>query len=470
MTDLLDLSASQLLDAYARRKASPREMMDRLIRRVEAVEPMIGALYAFDPDGARAEARASTERWARGRPRGPLDGVPVTLKELIATKGVAVPMGSRATELTPAPCDSPVAARLREAGAIIFAKTTCPDYGMLSSGLSSFHPLTRNPWNPACNPGGSSAGAAAAAAAGYGPLHVGTDIGGSVRLPAGWNGLVGVKPSLGRIPIDPYYVGRCAGPMTRTVRDAALLMIAIARPDPRDAMSLPPQDIDWADLKTDISGLKIGLMMDAGCGIEAENEVKAAVQNAARFFAQAGAVLVDVPPVLTGAMLDGLDVYWRARFWGMIRALDEDKRALILPYIRDWAQAAETIDGVSAIAGFDQTIAIRAACAALFQRVDVVISPVNPLTSYPAEWASPTNDPARPFEHIAFTLPWNMSEQPALSIHCGFSSGGIPIGMQIVTRRFADQQLLQLARSFEAVHGPIRNGPGQKLEDQARRQ
>ena len=469
MTDLLDLSASQLLDAYARRTVSPAEMMERLIRRIEAVEPEIGALYAFDPDRARTEARAATERWARGRPNGPLDGVPATLKELIATEGVAVPMGTRATDGKPAPCDSPIAARLREAGAIVFAKTTCPDYGMLSSGLSSFHPLTRNPWNPDCNPGGSSAGAAAAGAAGYGPLHVGTDIGGSVRLPAGWTGLVGVKPSLGRVPIDPYYVGRCAGPMTRTVGDAALLMAAIARPDPRDAMSLPPQEIDWTDLKAGIAGLKIGLMMDAGCGIEAEDEVKAAIREAARFFEQAGAILTEAPPVLTGAMLDGLDVYWRARFWGMIAALDEDRRALILPYILDWTRAAEKISGIDAIAGFDQTIAIRAACAGLFQTVDAVISPVNPLLSYPAEWASPTNDPARPFEHIAFTVPWNMSEQPALSIHCGFSSGGMPIGMQIVTRRFADLHLLQLARAFEEARGPIRGWPGQGLEDRAGR-
>ena len=155
---------------------------------------------------------------------------------------------------------------MREAGAILFAKTTMPDYGMLSSGLSSFHPLARNPWNLARNPGGSSAGAAAAAAAGYGPLHLGTDIGGSVRLPAGWCGVFGLKPSAGRVPIDPPYIGRVAGPMTRSVADAALMMATLSQPDARDYMSLPPQSLIGASSRPTLQGLRIGLLMEAGCG------------------------------------------------------------------------------------------------------------------------------------------------------------------------------------------------------------
>ena len=178
---------------------------------------------------ARREAAASTAALGEGRAVGPLDGVPVTVKENIASKGVPVPLGTAAMPLDPAAQDAPPSARLREAGAIIFSKTTMPDYGMTSSGVSSFHPLTRNPWDLSKNPGGSSSGAGAAGAAGYGPLHVGTDIGGSVRLPAGWCGLVGLKPSLGRIPIDPPYVARCAGPMTRTVDDTALMMSVLSQ-------------------------------------------------------------------------------------------------------------------------------------------------------------------------------------------------------------------------------------------------
>src|SRR5882672_7691217 len=225
-----------------------------LIAHIAVWEPHIKALYAFDPDGARAVAKASTERWQKDEPTGLLDGVPVTIKDNIATKGVPVPLGAATATLVPSTVDAPPAARLREAGAVIFSKTTMPDYGMLSSGLSSFHPLTRNPWDLSKNPGGSSSGAGAGAAAGYGPLHVGTDIGGSVRLPAGWCGIFTLKPSLGRIPIFPPYAGRVAGPMTRTVDDAAFMMQVLSQPDARDTMSLPFQHIAWSELDRDLRG------------------------------------------------------------------------------------------------------------------------------------------------------------------------------------------------------------------------
>ncbi|MGH6765689.1 MAG: amidase family protein, partial [Bradyrhizobium sp.] len=206
VTSLHDLSAVDLLAGYRSKQFSPSEVLEDILAHIAVWEPHIKALYAFDPEGARAAARASTERWQNGRHSGSLDGVPVTIKDNIATKGVPVPLGTAAMRLVAAPADAPPAARLREAGAVIFSKTTMPDYGMLSSGLSSFHPLTRNPWDLTKNPGGSSSGAGAAGAAGYGPLHLGTDIGGSVRLPACWCGLVALKPSLGRVPIDPPYV------------------------------------------------------------------------------------------------------------------------------------------------------------------------------------------------------------------------------------------------------------------------
>src|SRR3979411_2521531 len=222
VTSLHDLSAVDLIAGFRARQFSPSEVLEDVLSHIAAWEPHIKALYAFDPDGARATAKASTERWQKGQPAGPLDRGPAPIKDNIATKGVPVPLGAATTKLVPAAVDAPPAARLREAGAVIFSKTTMPDYGMLSSGLSSFHPLTRNPWDLAKNPGGSSSGAGAAGAAGYGPLHLGTDIGGSVRLPACWCGLFALKPSLGRIPIDPPYVGRVAGPMTRTRGDAAV--------------------------------------------------------------------------------------------------------------------------------------------------------------------------------------------------------------------------------------------------------
>ncbi len=459
MTDLIDLNTLEILALYRDKALSPSEYWQAVEARIEAFEPIVNALYAYDPEGARRQAAASTQRWLRGETLGPLDGLPVSLKELIATKGQPVPLGTRAVELVPAMEDAPVAARCREDGAILYAKTTCPDYGMLSSGLSSFHNLSRNPWDPTQNPGGSSAGAASAGAAGYGTLHVGTDIGGSVRLPAGWTGLFGFKPSQGRIPVDPFYTGRCAGPMTRTVTDAAYAMSTLSRPDWRDGTSLPPNTIDWLDLEIDVRGLKIGLMLDAGCGLPLDDEVRDAVTSAARLFEAAGAIIVPVEPVLTRNMLDGLDDFWRARFWGDMVALSDERRATILPYILDWASKGAEVSGSRAVFGFNQTMEMRKSCGRLMQKVDAVISPTNPIVSYPADWASPTNDPQLPFEHIAFTVPWNMSEQPASSINCGFSKSGMPIGLQIVGPRYEDLFVLKLSKAFEDWSGGVKQWP-----------
>ena len=449
LSDIMALGAAEMVAAYAAGTLTPSEVVEALIARVAQWEPTLAALYAYDPQTARSDAALSTRRWRDGTIHGRLEGVPVTVKELIATRGTPVPLGSAATELVPAVSDAPPAARLREAGAIIFAKTTCPDLGMLTSGLSSFHPLTRNPWDPRCNPGGSSAGAAAAAAAGYGPLHVGTDIGGSIRLPAALCGLVGFKPSLGRVPIDPFYVGRCAGPMTRTVDDAAWLMEVLSRPDPRDATSLPPAEIDWHAPLHSPAGLRIGLLLDAGCGLACDPQIEAAVTAAAGEFERAGAVIGDAPAVLTRMILDGIDLYWKARSWGDLARLPDGRRARVLPYIRAWTARGGTCTGAEAIDGFNRIYELKRNCAALFAAFDVVLSPTVPNLPFPAEWASPLNDPERPFEHITYTLPWNMSEQPAVSLNCGFTSGGMPIGLQIITRRFADAQALALARWYE---------------------
>jgi aspartyl-tRNA(Asn)/glutamyl-tRNA(Gln) amidotransferase subunit A len=334
-----------------------------------------------------------------------------------------------------------------------------PDYGMLSSGLSSFHPLTRNPWDLSKNPGGSSSGAGAAAAAGYGPLHLGTDIGGSVRLPSCWCGLVGLKPTLGRIPIDPFYVGRVAGPMTRTVDDAALMMSVLSRPDRRDGMSLPPDNINWKPLDKPLRKLRIGLMLDPGAGQALEREVRDVAVKAAKAFESAGAVVTEVDGVLTREMLDGLDNFWRARMWDDLSRLAPADRAKALPYICKWAETAAKLTGVDVIRGFNATMAIRTAAAKLFCEIDYVISPVSPVVNFAAELASPIDDPDRPFEHIAYTVPWNMSENPAASINGGFSAGGFPIGVQIVGRRFDDLGVLGMAKAFESMRGPQRPWP-----------
>ena len=459
VTSLHDLSAVDLLAGYRAKQFSPSEVMEEVLAHAESWEPHIKALYAFDPDGARAAAKASTERWQKDEKTGVLDGVPVTIKDNIATKGQPVPLGAASVKLVPAASDAPPAARLREAGAIIFSKTTMPDYGMLSSGLSSFHPLTRNPWDLSKNPGGSSAGAGAAAAAGYGPLHLGTDIGGSVRLPACWCGLVALKPSLGRIPIDPPYVGRVAGPMTRIVDDAALMMSVLSKPDRRDGMSLPPNDIHWKALEKSPRKLRLGLMLNAGTGQPLEKPVREVVVKAAKAFESAGSVVTEIDGILTRDMLDGLDNFWRARMWDDLSKLEPTERARALPYIVQWGERGAKLSGVEVIRGFNATMAIRAAAAKLFYDLDYVISPVSPVVKFPAEFASPLNDPDKPFEHIAYTVPWNMAENPAVSINGGYDADGFPIGVQIIGRRFDDLGVLAMAKAFEGLRGPQRPWP-----------
>ncbi|KQW67573.1 amidase [Ensifer sp. T173] len=459
MSDLADFTAVDLVEAYRLRKLSPVEVVDAVIARIDASEPKLNALWAYDPDEARKAAKASEARWGKGEPLGAIDGVPVTIKENIATKGTAVPLGCAAVPLVPALTDAPPAARTREAGGVILAKTTMPDYGMLSSGLSSFHKLARNPWDLSTNPGGSSAGAGAAAAAGYGPLHIGTDIGGSVRLPAGWCGVVGLKPSAGRIPINPPFIGRVAGPMTRTVADTALYMSVLSKPDARDTMSLPYADIPWLDLKRDVRGLKIGLWLDAGFGQAVSAETEQAVSQAAKLFADAGVIIEPVEPFLTREMIDGLDRFWRARGWEDVSRLSPEQQAQILPYIFNWIETAKDFSGRDVYTGFAQIDAMRNAIHAALTGFDFILSPTAPTASYPAEWASPINDPQKPFEHIAFTVAVNMGGQPAISVNCGYTASGLPIGLQIIGQQFDDIGVLRLARAFETLRPQQRPWP-----------
>ncbi|MGW7825242.1 amidase [Streptomyces puniciscabiei] len=453
MDNFADLTAVDLVAGYTKGEFSPVEAVEAVLERIDAWEPRLNAFYMLDAT-ARAQACASERRWHSGCPSGPLDGVPVTLKENIATRGCPLPNGTAASDLVPAAQDGPAAARLRESGAVILGKTTMPDYGMLASGLSSRHGITRNPWDTNRNPGGSSAGAGAGAAAGFGPLHVGSDIGGSVRLPAGWCGVVGFKPSFGRIPVDPPYPGRTLGPLTRTAADAALLTSVIARPDRRDHMSLPPSDLDWSIAPSTLTGLRIGLLLDAGAGLAVAPATCAAVAAAAEVFEEAGACVELVPSLLTREMLDGVDRFWRARFWQQISSLPKARRAQVLPFITAWAQGAQGLSGEAVYAGFSQLDAMAVAAHGAMDGYDYLLSPVAPISAYDARLAAPGDDPARPFEHIAFTVPFNMSGQPAISVNCGWTSEGLPIGLQIVGQRFDDVGVLQVAAAFEQLRPP----------------
>ena len=455
-----EMTAVDLLAAYKSKKLSPVDVVDAVIERIEAWEPKLKALYAPDFGGARTAAKASEKRWQAGKPQGALDGVPITIKENIATKGSPVPVGTAAGALTPADADHPPAARVREAGCVILGKTTMPDFGMLCSGLSSLHGITRNPWNLQRNPGGSSSGAAAGIAAGYGPLALGTDIGGSVRLPAAFNGIFALKPSLGRVPIYPPYFGRVAGPMTRTVTDAALLMTVLTRPDPRDYMALPYEWRDWPEaLMGDVRGKRLGLLKEIGVGLMPQPAVRRAIETAARAFEDAGAIVEPVAPFMTDAMIEAFDRVFQARLLADLELLPPARQAKVLPFIARWCRRAEGQSAVDALRALGQMMLMREKAVAAVQGYDFLISPTAPITAYAVDEPAPGSDPFRPFEHITFTAPFNMSEQPAASICAGYDGDGLPIGLQIVGHRFDDAGVLMLAHAYEALRPALRPWP-----------
>ena len=462
MAAIHELSAAQLSAAYARGELSPVEALRALLARLDAWEPRINAMYRVDREGVAAQARAAEARWRAGAPLGALDGVPVTLKENLFTRGDPAPIGTRANhDALPQPEDCPPAARLREAGCVILGKTTMPDYGMLSSGVSSLHGITRNPWRTDRNPSGSSAGAAAAAAAGYAPLHLGTDIGGSLRLPAAHCGIFALKPSLGRVPIHPPYMGRVAGPITRSVRDAALLMQALARPDARDYMSLPPHAIDFSAVEIeDAKGLRIGLLADMSAGLPVDPQVRAACEAAARALEGAGAKVEAMTSFLSRGMLDGMCRFFEARSHDEISRLPPAKREKVLPFIVEWCTwRAAQFSGRDLMQAYGEVLEMREAAVAACLRFDYALSPASPILPYEAELPAPGNDPRNALPHIAFTVPYNMSEQPAASLNWSASAEGLPIGVQVIGRRFDDLGVLRLARLVERLRPPQRPWP-----------
>jgi aspartyl-tRNA(Asn)/glutamyl-tRNA(Gln) amidotransferase subunit A len=460
MAAIHELGATQLAAAFARGEISPVDAVGAAWARIDAWEPRLNALYRPDRAASLAAARESESRWRKGRPLSALDGVPVTIKENIATRGDPAPIGTRANDSAPPePADAPPAARIREAGCVILAKTTMPDYGMLSSGLSSLHGITRNPWRLERNPSGSSSGAAAAAAAGYAPLHVGTDIGGSVRLPATHCGIFALKPSLGRVPIVPPFLGRVAGPMTRNAEDATALMRILSLPDPRDFMSLPYQESEFSSSKK-ITNVKIGFLADMGVGLAVHPEVRAAADAAARALAAAGCAVEPLRSFLAPEMLDGMCRFFEARSYNDLSQLPAGKRARVLPFIAEWCSwRAASFTGGDVMRSYLQVMAMRQAAVAATAPFDFLLSPVSPILAYAAELPSPTDDPRDALPHIAFTVPWNMSEQPAASVNWTWSADGLPIGVQLVGRRFDDAGVLALARLVEQLRPPQRAWP-----------
>lgn len=449
-TTAADLSATEMVAGFRDGTLTPEAAYLAVRERIDTREAVLNAFYVQDADGARAAAQAATRRWEQGAPLGPLDGVPVTVKENIARAGVPYPSGT-AGGTPPVPStNAPIVDRLEEGGAVILGSTTMPDWGMLSSGVSSRHGISRSPWDPSLTTGGSSAGAGAAAAAGYGPLHVGTDIGGSIRLPGTWLGLATLKPSFGRIPLHAPYFGRCAGPMGRHAIDLPLMMEVIARPDDRDISQLPPDLRPWS-VPFDPAGRRIGLHTDPGAGLPVDPQILTAVRAAAETFAAAGAEIVEVPAFLTQENLDQLDRFWRTRSWRTFAALSPTDKVKVLPFIVQWVSGGASLSAVDMHEAFEAVQQLRVDTIGAMRGLDLVLSPVAPMAAFPAEYPMPWGHDDLGMQHIAFTAPTNMSEQPSGTVNCGFTADGRTIGLQISGPRFDDRTVLAAMQWYEAA-------------------
>jgi aspartyl-tRNA(Asn)/glutamyl-tRNA(Gln) amidotransferase subunit A len=450
-TDPALMSAEQLLALYARRRLSPVEALQAIMERVARYNPWVNAFAMLNPR-ALAEAGASEARWAAGRPMGLLDGVPVTVKDLLNVHGMPTRRGSKTTDSRPATEDAPAVIGLKAAGAVILGKTTTTEFGWKTPGDNPLNGISRNAWNPERTVGGSSAGAGAAGAANFGPLHVGTDAGGSIRLPAAYCGLVGLKPSYGRIPQWPHSAfGQvsCAGPMTRSVRDAALMFSAMAQADLRDPYCLPDDPRDWrGGIEEGVSGLRVAVVRRLGFAPPVDDEGQAAVDLAARLLAEQGAIVEHADPELP----DTRHVF--GRVWGvalarLVTTMPADKRALLDLGLEE---VAEREGGMSAI-DFLGAEAMRTeaahAMARFHQKYDLLICPTTPTAAFAAD--APTLKPTEALwrDWAPWTFTFNLTRQPAITVPVGLDESGMPRGVQFAAAQLRDDLCFRAARAIE---------------------
>ncbi len=459
--DVIRMSVAELTAAYGARSLSPVEALQATLDHSHAVNGAINALFCFRPESALASAKASEARWKAGTPLGPLDGVPMTVKDSVAMVGWPYLHGIGANrDLPPSTYDSPPAIALQEGGAVIFAKTTMPDCGLMAAGISSLHGVTRNPWGLAWNTGGSSAGAGASVAAGAGFVSVGTDIAGSVRLPAAHCGLASLKPTHGRVPHLPADTMRMAGPMARSVDDAARLLTVIARQDERDTWSLPADGMRYHEhLDRDIKGLRIGVLTDMGFGMKPEPVVRAAVEASGRLLEAAGAIVEPFTSPLDYDAYAPIDLFLQARGFVEYSSLPPhgDTPRDINPYVRAWALEGAKHSAADLYRALGQIGKMKAAMLAAFEGWDYVIAPTLPVVNFPAE--EPGASREVPLAHTIFTAMFNQTCQPAGTVNMAFDERHLPIGVQIIGHRFDDLGVLQIAKALEGMRSIAMDWP-----------
>ncbi len=451
-------TVASLLRAYGRGELTPEAVTEAALARIKATEATLNAFQIVDEAGAREAAAASARRWAEGRPLGPMDGIPLSIKDIVATKNWPTLSGSLTEDANgPWDTDAPSVARLREGGAVILGKTTTPEFGWKGMTDSPLAGITRNPWNPAHTPGGSSGGAAASLAAGIGAIALGTDGGGSIRIPSNYCGLFGIKPTYGRVPHAPnerpFSTLSTAGPIARTVTDAALFMNVITQPDDRDWRALPPDGRDYRiGLEDGVRGLRLAYAPGLG-GAEVAPEILAATDAAVEIFKDLGAVVENVGDVIA-PLRPRFESYWLAGFATRLRGMSDAKRDLLEPDFRALAEAGLAVDIGEYLRGEGERTRLGVEFATLHRDHDLLLTPTQPTLPPVVEtrYHSPEFDRWR--HAVPFTVPFNLTGQPAASMLCGVSDSGLPIGLQIVGPRFADALVLTASRAFEAARTP----------------
>jgi aspartyl-tRNA(Asn)/glutamyl-tRNA(Gln) amidotransferase subunit A len=461
--DIAFLPATRLLALYRTKDLSPVEVAAETLRRLERFEGSLNAFILYDPETATVQARAAEARWQKGEPAGPLDGVPVAIKDTLLTRNWPRLLGSRTIDSNQKwDEDSPVTARLRAAGAVFFGKTTTPEFGWAPVTNSPLTGITRNPWDLERTPGGSSGGSAAAVTAGICPLAVGTDAGGSIRIPAAFCGIVGLKPTFGRVAVHPPSVfGDLAhvGPMARTVDDTALMLEAIKGPDSRDWHSLPDDGIAYRERVGDgsLKGKRVALSPGLGLA-EPEPAVRAAVERAARVFAELGAAveLADPFPQSPREIFETLAL---AAFWALLSAQTADAVALMDPGLVALCRRGAEVTQEQYVAAVTRRASLGQAVRLFFDRFDLLLSPTMPI---PAAYADPRDDdlpnPSNFPSWTPYTSPFNLTKNPSCSIPCGLVDG-LPIGLQVTGPLFGDLAVLQACRAYEEAAGPIWPNP-----------
>lgn len=449
VSDPADMSAAELVRRFARLELSPVEALQAVERRIARLNPTVNALAALNP-AARADARASESRWVAGRPVGILDGVPCTVKDVLDIAGMPTRHGSLATADAPAAEDAPSVANLRLSGAVIFAKTTTTEFAWGSSGRNPATGATRNPWNSAYGSGGSSCGAGAAAAACFGPIHIGTDAGGSIRVPAAWCGAVGLKPTPGLVPVWPAgdsFNLSTVGPITRTVGDAALALSALAGFDARDPFSLPCASFRWEDgVDGAVSGLRIALVRNPGFPADLSEEYEATLTEAARLLQASGASVEAADPGFPD-IRRFFGNGWKLSLRTLVRSQPDASR--VDPELQALITAYEDTSGAELLAMERERLAVAHSMARFHRRYDLILCPAVPRQPPLADAPVEDHDTVFWGHWATWTAIFNVTRQPAVTVPVGLDGQGLPISVQLAAAQHRDDLLLRAARTLE---------------------